>query len=161
MKMHKLTATLLLASAVNLSLMIPGGFVETRAFPDYSIAVLTGFNIFLTVLGLGSFVLAWQVWRAGVRSVWPMLAGMSFTVVYAIDLAQWFPVSVTPMSPLLTTLEAVGAALGLAVVIASDRAWAASSTTADTPGMPKGTLAALSIAALGIVAFATAAAVGH
>lgn len=160
MNKHKLTSALLLASAVNLTLMIPGGFVETREFPQYSLAVLTGFNLFLTVLGLGSFVLAWRVWRHGVRSAWPMLAGLSFTTVYAIDLAEWFPVSVTPMSPLLTTLEAIGTALGIALALSAETAWDKAAVT-DTPTMPTGILAALSVATLGIVAFATMAAVGH
>lgn len=37
---------LLILSAVNLALMIPGGFVENRHFPGYSVTVLSTFNIF-------------------------------------------------------------------------------------------------------------------
>lgn len=45
---------LLIVSAVNLALMIPGGFVEMRDFSTYSSLVLGLFNTFLTILGLGS-----------------------------------------------------------------------------------------------------------
>ena len=55
-----LVALLLALSAINLALMIPGGFVETRDFSAYPASVLAAFNIFLTVLGLGSLVLAWD-----------------------------------------------------------------------------------------------------
>lgn len=57
--------TLLIASAVNLSLMVPGGFVETRDFSAYPAIVLGAFNVLLTVLGLGSLVLAVIVARKG------------------------------------------------------------------------------------------------
>lgn len=63
--------TLLIASAVNLSLMAPGGFVETRDFSAYPAIVLGAFNVLLTVLGLGSLVLAVIVARKG-RGVWPV-----------------------------------------------------------------------------------------
>ena len=67
MSPRHLVALLLALSAINLALMIPGGFVETRDFSAYPASVLAAFNIFLTVLGLGSLVLAWLTWRGGVR----------------------------------------------------------------------------------------------
>ncbi|MEN3752208.1 hypothetical protein ABC733_04255 [Mangrovibacter sp. SLW1] len=37
---------LLILSAINLALMVPGGFVENRHFSGYSVVVLSAFNIF-------------------------------------------------------------------------------------------------------------------
>mgnify|MGYP000271173637 CR=1 FL=1 len=63
MSHRHLVALLLALSAINLALMIPGGFVETRDFSAYPASVLAAFNIFLTVLGLGSLVIGLAVAR--------------------------------------------------------------------------------------------------
>ena len=88
--------TLLVASALNLALMIPGGFVETRDFSAYPSIVLGAFNVFLTVLGLGSLVLAYTITKAGRGHSWSALAGLSFVGVYLLDLGRIFPFQMGP-----------------------------------------------------------------
>lgn len=124
MSIRVLTAALLGLSALNLTLMIPGGFVETREFTLYPVSVIAGFNVFLTVLGLGSFVLAWRIWRGARRTLWALLAGIAYVAVYVLDLAVIFPISQTPMSALLETLEWVGTGLGVLLMIAGAMFWA-------------------------------------
>lgn len=103
-------------SAVNLALMIPGGFVETRTFPGYSVAVLAAFNIFLTCLGIGSLVLSYRMLRTGHAGLSPIVAGVAYVAVYALDLAHIFPIAKEPMSTTLAAMEWVGTILGLAVI---------------------------------------------
>lgn len=57
------TAALLLLSAVLLGVLVPGGPIETRNFSHISPWILGSFNTFLTSLDLGSFVIAYLVFR--------------------------------------------------------------------------------------------------
>lgn len=115
---RRLAVTLLLAlSAANLTLMVPGGPVETRDFSAYSPLVLGAFNIFLTVLGIGSFVIAGLQIAGRIRA--PGLAGLcglGFLAVYVADLAGIFPVSPVAMPPLLSLLEQLGTVLALLLI---------------------------------------------
>ena len=157
----RFVAVLLALSAINLALMIPGGFVETRDFSAYSAAVLAGFNIFLTVLGLGSLVLAWLTWRGGVRPVWGWAAAAGFAGVYLLDLLEIFPVTPVPMSTLLETLEWLGTAL--ACVLGAALVGARSDVVRDGStgkGRPAALVLALVIGGIAIVVFATISAMG-
>jgi len=153
-------ATLLVASALNLALMIPGGFVETRDFSAYPPIVLGAFNVFLTVLGLGSLVLAYAVTKAARGYGWSALGGFAFVGVYLLDLGRIFPVTPNPMSTLLATLEWIGAALGVALVIVSITLSQRASATSAAPSLPKPIMFGLGFLALIIVAFATKSAMG-
>ena len=154
-------STLLVASAVNLTLMVPGGFVETRDFSAYPATVLGAFNVFLTVLGLGSFFLAYRVAKAGRGYGWAALAGFAYVAVYLLDLGRIFPVPPNPMSMLLATLEWIGTALGTALAAA---ALMLRETEGAEPAvrtrLPMPALLALSALAVVIVAFATWSAMG-
>lgn len=159
MTFSRLTALLLVLSACNLALMVPGGLVETRVFPDYSVAVLAAFNIFLTVLGLGSLILAWQVWRNGASGPLAPAAGLAFAAVYLADLLVIFPVSPTPMPPLLTSLETIGTVLGISLCGVGLRAMSSGDRpAAEQSRLSVGTLILLAGVAAGIVTFATLAA---
>ncbi|MGX7745227.1 hypothetical protein [Rhodopseudomonas parapalustris] len=151
---------LLVASALNLALMVPGGFVETRDFSAYPAIVLGAFNVFLTVLGLGSLVLAYLVIRTGRAYGWAGLAGLAFVGVYLLDLGRIFPVTPNPMSTLLATLEWIGTALGAALAVSSVVRGAAGTTTSARPTLPLPVVLALVVVALIIVAFATKSAMG-
>ena len=156
-------SVLLVASAVNLALMVPGGFVETRDFSAYPALVLGAFNVFLTVLGLGSLWLAYAIIRSGRGHVWSALAGVAFVAVYLLDLGRIFPVPPTPMSSLLATLEWIGTGLGAALAIAalvlSRQAPGNATGTAET-GLSRPVVVGLGVLALIIVAFATKSGMG-
>ena len=162
MQRRHLVALLLALSAINLALMIPGGFVETRDFSAYPASVLAGFNIFLTVLGIGSLVLAWLTWRGGVRRLLSWAAAIGFAGVYLLDLFKIFPVTPVPMSNLLETLEWAGTGLavllGVALLGAEERETALVSRESSIPRWLTIVLAACGI---GIVVFATIAAMGR
>ncbi|SNY93625.1 hypothetical protein SAMN04515647_3936 [Cohaesibacter sp. ES.047] len=153
----RIVGILVLLSALNLALMVPGGFVETRVFPHYSVSVLAAFNVFLTILGLGSFILAYAALRYGRTGMWPVVAGVAYVAVYVADLLHIFPVSQNPMSTVLTTLESVGTVLGVMLIVASIRSVSASQ--GDRGGVPsglsRGLLFVLSAVGIGIVIFAT------
>mgnify|MGYP000217737956 CR=1 FL=1 len=102
-------AILLAVSAMLLAALIPGGPIENRDFSHINVSILGGFNLFLTVLNLGTVALVFGVFRNrpwAVASAW--FAGLAYFVVYAIDLAQLFPRSPTPMSQALSLVEVLG-----------------------------------------------------
>ena len=158
--MTRILSALVLLSALNLALMVPGGFVETRSFPGYGVAVIGGFNVFLTALCLGSFVLAYRIVRNAAPAEWALVTGLCYVAVYLLDLLKFFPVSALPMSAALATMEGLGTVLGLATVAA---AWKASRLPARTDArgahLPSWLVIALCALALGIVAFATRSAI--
>ncbi|HQS48982.1 MAG: hypothetical protein B7Y12_13510 [Rhizobiales bacterium 24-66-13] len=157
---HVIT-TLLVASALNLALMVPGCFVETRDFSAYPAMVLGAFNVFLTVLGLGSLVLAYIIAKTSKGNGWAALAGLAFVGVYLLDLGRIFPVPPNPMSTLLATLEWIGAGLGIALAASSVALRGAANTaTSAKPTLPMTVVLGLVLVALIIVAFATKSAMG-
>jgi len=108
-KQHHQIALLLTISAFLLASLIPGGPIENRVFSHIHPGILSGFNIFLTLLNLGTFALIYFVIR---KRSWTyavtFLAALSYFIVYAIDLAQLFPRSPTPMSQALALIEVLG-----------------------------------------------------
>lgn len=163
MRLHHIAAALLALSAFNLSLMIPGGPVEARDFSSYPALVLAGFNIFLTVLGLGSFILAWFMgFRRHQVGLLAGLAGLSYFAVYAIDLAGIFPTSPTPMPHNLFMLEWLGLVLSLPLMMIAGRLVIVSSQTGEGAEtaltLSRPVIIALAALSLAIVVFATYAA---
>lgn len=155
-----LLTVLLLASTLNLALMIPGGFVEVRDFSAYPAFILGLFNTFLTVLGLGGLVLAYFIFRHSLGYGLGVLIGCAYIIVYLADLRRIFPVSPVPMSRLLARLEWLGTILGIA--LAGAGLWAALQPAAGAQStassISPATLIALIAAGLAIIAFATRAA---
>lgn len=152
---------LLVASALNLALMVPGGFVETRDFSAYPAMVLGAFNVFLTVLGLGSLVLAYIIIKTGKAYGWAGLAGLAFVAVYLLDLGRIFPVPPNPMSTLLAALEWIGTGLGVALTVSPVALRGAANTASlAKPMLPMPIALGLVLVALIIVAFATRSAMG-
>ncbi len=99
----------LAVSALLLASLIPGGPIENRDFSHIHVGVLGGFNIFLTMLNIGTFALIYWVRkqrRWALTAAW--FAGLAYFFVYAIDLAQVFPQSPTPMSQALSLIEVLG-----------------------------------------------------
>lgn len=120
--MHRTLSLLLLLSGLGLSILVPGGPVETRDFSHISPIILALFNSYLTALGVGSFMLAYFCFQ---RQRWAfkaaVLAGVSYLWVYAIDLARVFPTSPTPMPTALEVVEILGVLLALPMSIVATR----------------------------------------
>lgn len=101
--------SLLFISAILLSILVPGGPIENREFSHINPLILTSFNIFLTLLGMGSFILVFYVWKGNRRAIkLSLLAALSYIFVYGVDLLGWFPQSPTPMSVPLFWIEVIG-----------------------------------------------------
>lgn len=117
MKKTTIINVLLAASAVNLTFMIPGGYIESRDFSHISPIILGGFNIFLTTLGMVSLFLVYFINK---KQKWALKAafvcGLSYFIVYTIDLAGIFPKSPTAMPFLLLILETLGTVLAIPLI---------------------------------------------
>ncbi|MCB1469151.1 MAG: hypothetical protein KDK08_18875 [Rhizobiaceae bacterium] len=159
MTQTRILALLLVLSAVNLALMVPGGFIETRNFPGYSVAVLAAFNVFLTLLGFASLVLAYRIVHSGRIGTLPALAGAAFTAIYLLDLATLFPVTTVPMSTTLAAMEWIGAVLGVALIVHGGRlAFVGGERASRTSRLPPGLTIAMGVTMLAIIVFATVSA---
>lgn len=148
-------AALLLLSGLILSSLVPGGPIENRDFSELPPALLLTFNVLLTALGLGSFLLLPAVWR-GVS--WAVRAcagcGAGYVLVYAVDLLGWFPPTASPMSPSLVSLEVAGTLLGLSMLVLAPGATRTPASAAGKSLDPL-LLFALIMIAVTIIAFAT------
>lgn len=152
--------SLLIISTINLALMIPGGFVEMRGFSAYSSLVLGLFNTFLTILGLGSLVLAYLFFTNYSGYFITILVGISYMIVYLIDLFKVFPKSPKPMSKLLASLESLGTLLGFILIAVTAYIWRNVSDQSSTHvSLSSLTIILISFAGLIIIAFSTYAAI--
>lgn len=158
--MPRTLGILYLLSAINLALMIPGGFVETRSFPDYPILIIAAFNLLLTVLGFASLFFAYRSLVQHRNSGYAALIGASFVLVYLVDLAGLFPVSQAPMSLTLITLELVGVILGATLAVIGISADTKSQSLENSNvGLTRQRLWLLLVPGTLIVAFATYSAI--
>ena len=116
--LHWGIVALLVASAANLCVMVPGGPIEERDFSAISPIILGGFNLFLTLLGLSSFALAYLIASKRYNGyILASLIGLGYFAVYALDLAFIFPKSPTPMPELLFKLEWLGIFLAIPLIL--------------------------------------------
>lgn len=105
---------LLILSAGLLAVLVPGGPIETRSFSHINTYSLMAFNTFLTVLGLGSLVVAYFSFVNKIWSFWASAAcALSYVIVYALDLGTIFPVSPSPMPVALFAIEVIGIVISL------------------------------------------------
>lgn len=112
-----LVAFLLLVSGLMLSSLVPGGPIENRDFSHINLAILLGFNVYLTVLGLGSFVLVFYVARRGQYARYlSIFAGLSYLIIYGIDLLGIFPKTPSEMNDALLWVEVIGSVLAIPLV---------------------------------------------
>lgn len=150
---------LLVLSGLLLSSLVPGGPIETRDFSHIPVPVLLGFNLFLTTLVLGSFLAGVGLWFgspwARTASFW---AAASYVLVYAIDVAGWFPSSPTPMPPALLAVETIGLTIALPLLWRLANARSPESSVASRKIVSGRGLAALALIGVAIVVFATKAA---
>ncbi|RXJ82520.1 hypothetical protein [Arcobacter sp. F2176] len=110
-------AFLLAALSVLLTILVPGGPIETRDFSHYSETVLTLFNIFLTTLGLLSFVVAFLIVKKKKYSiVLSAIFALLYIFVYVIDLFKIFPISPVEMSSTLFFIETISTIIAFIII---------------------------------------------
>ncbi len=120
MKNKNIVSALLLLSFVLLGVLVPGGSIETRSFAHINPVILGAFNTFLTSLGIVSILLVYFVLKdkkwAFIVSV---ICGISYFLVYALDLGGIFPVSPDSMPQALLIIELVGTIVSLPLMVFS------------------------------------------
>lgn len=113
-------AGLLAISAVLLGTLIPGGPIEKRDFSHISPLKLGVFNVFLAALGIGSFPLVYfSIEGFEVAFIAAALCGISYFLVYALDLGKIFPFSPDRMPRALFWIEIVGLLLSIPLLFLS------------------------------------------
>ena len=151
---------LLVLSAVLLGILIPGGPIENRNFSHISPLVLGLFNTFLTVLGVGSLILAYfTLVDSKMAFIAAAICGISYFVVYALDLAKIFPVSPDRMPRALFAIEVIGLLLAIPLLLLSLLSISRSKSVVDGLEFPSGTiitvLVLMVVLGVGIVIYAT------
>ncbi len=103
-----------------LTTLIPGGLIETRSFAHINPWILGSFNTFLTTLSLASLLLIYFVWQ-GYRGAFvaSFISGLSYFLVYVLDLGHLFPVSPDAMPPVLLAIEVLGTIISLPLMLIS------------------------------------------
>ncbi|WKD50168.1 hypothetical protein [Microbulbifer spongiae] len=154
---------LLVLSAVLLGLLIPGGPIENRNFSHIAPAILGMFNTFLTVLGIASLSLAYFSIGAGnLALIASAICGISYFLVYALDLAKIFPVSPDKMPITLFIIEVAGLILAIPLTLLSLYYLSLPRSGISEMDISSSTinsiLVVLLIIGIGIIAFATKAA---
>lgn len=162
-------ALLLGLSGIALSVLVPGGPIETRSFAHIHPVTLGIFNTFLTVLGLGSFLLIYFVLKA---QTWATIAGagcgLAYVGVYGLDLAQIFPVSPDPMPLALWAIEVFGLVIAIPLIglsIVGIQSAKIGDRTSIIPSISTEqliyTIGLLLLLGCSIIAFATRSAMGY
>lgn len=99
----------LLISFALLSILVPGGPIETRSLSHIDPVILGLFNTFLTSLAIISILLVYFVLKNMKWAYWvSMVCGISYFIVYALDLGYIFPVSPDSMPQALFAIEILG-----------------------------------------------------
>lgn len=162
---------LLALSSVLLTSLVPGGLIETRSFAHINPIVLGSFNTFLTSLSLLSLLLTYFVWR---RQRWAYaasaFAGLSYFLVYVLDLGRLFPVSPDAMPSALFVIEVLGTIVSLPLMLVSvqglrlskDLSISGTQAGLNTFAWSQQVVIAIAIMllGLGIITFATRSAMG-
>ena len=117
MSINYIIAFLLILLSILLTILVPGGPIETRDFSAYSPFILTLFNIFLTSLGILSFVVAYFVLKKKAYSyIISAFFALSYIAVYISDLFKIFPVSPISMPQILFIIEVISTILGFVLL---------------------------------------------
>lgn len=167
-------AGLLGISGIALGTLVPGGPIETRSFAHINPLALGTFNTFLTTLVISSLPLIYFVLQS---RRWAMILaagfGVSYLGVYGLDLVKIFPVSPDAMPPTLLAIEVLGTMLSLPLIALSVQAlqepnqpilaatpFPASNHAPIVRAPQLISVISLVLVALGIITFATRAAMG-
>jgi len=157
-------AILLILSCGLLGVLVPGGSIETRNFSHINPFILACFNTFLTLLVMTSILIVYYLLREiNWAYIVAAICGLSYFVVYALDLAKIFPVSPVPMPQTLLIIEVIGLIVSLPIMFLSikELSFADSLHEQETKkSIPRILFILLSITSLAIIIFATKSTMG-
>ncbi|NEO93586.1 MAG: hypothetical protein F6K56_26630 [Moorea sp. SIO3G5] len=164
-----LVSGLLVLSFGLLGSLIPGGSIETRSFSHIDTLILGAFNTFLTSLEIVSLLIIYFIFK---DLKWAFivsgLCGISYFIVYALDLGTLFPVSPDPMPQALFVIEVLGMIVSLPLLFISVRGAMNSNNSAKEQVMVSKPYSKtfvyfaffLVVVGVGIITFATKSAMG-
>ncbi|RXK14505.1 hypothetical protein CP965_03380 [Halarcobacter mediterraneus] len=110
-------ATCLISLSILLTILVPGGPIETRDFSHYDIWILSLFNIFLTSLGIISIITAFLIIKQIKYSIsTTIIISLLYIFVYLSDLFKIFPISNIPMSNALFTIEFISTIIAISLL---------------------------------------------
>ncbi|QKF77764.1 hypothetical protein [Arcobacter defluvii] len=165
---HYVIAFFLIVLSVLLTILVPGGPIETRDFSHYSETILTLFNIFLTSLGLLSFVVAFLIVKKKKHSIiLSTIIALLYIFIYLIDLFEIFPTSPMSMSSSLFFIEIFSTILGIILIFLCSKYNNLEIDNSENITIIKFsfykilTLVLILLFAIGIVIFATKSAMGQ
>lgn len=97
-----------------LAILVPGGPIENRDFSKLKGVVFWGFNLFLILLGITSFIACYLLLISHPHAIFiTQIIAVSYFIVYIIDLAGIFPKSPTKMSKPLTLFEIINTSMAV------------------------------------------------
>ena len=165
-KYQTMIISVLVLSMILLSILIPGGPIETRDFSHISPSILGLFNTFLTLLGMLSLLVAYFVYHSKKWAYYCSIAiGIAYFLVYVLDLAHIFPRSPNPMPFLLIAIEVAGTLLSFPLIFLPRRMTSLSLENNHQPlhfnAKVFMLIAVIIIISLAIILFATRAAMGE
>ncbi|MGM1048888.1 MAG: hypothetical protein ACQEXX_22470 [Bacillota bacterium] len=97
-----------------LAILVPGGPIENRDFSKLKGVVFWGFNLFLILLGITSFIACYLLLISHPHAIFiTQIIAVLYFIVYIIDLAGIFPKSPTKMSKPLTLFEIINTSMAV------------------------------------------------
>lgn len=119
-KIKYFVSALLILSSGLLASLVPGGPIETRNFSHINPLILGTFNTFLTSLVIISLLIVYFIVK---NMNWAFIAsvvlGVSYLLVYVLDLGTIFPVSPDSMPQTLLAIEILGTIVSLPLIFLS------------------------------------------
>ncbi|MEQ7049959.1 hypothetical protein ABN764_04790 [Paenibacillaceae sp. P-4] len=101
-----------------LAILVPGGPIENRDFSKLKGIVFWGFNLFLILLGITSFIACYLLLISHANAIFiTKIIAVLYFIVYIIDLAGRFPKSPTKMSKPLMLFEVINASMAVFLFI--------------------------------------------
>jgi hypothetical protein len=121
MQERRLTPGLLLFSVCVVMLLIPGGPVENRIFPDMPLFVAVSLGLHANILTLCAIFSIYHTRRGGRQALYiAALEGGGFASVYLLDLFGIFS-SATPMGVVVKAFNIVGLAAAIVLIVSAMR----------------------------------------
>ena len=111
-------SALMFINVTLLTILVPGGPIENRDFNGLRGIVFWGFNVFLIILGIASYITSYLLLIANPYALYMgQIISVLYFIVYLIDLVGIFPKSPTKMSKTLMLIEVINASLAIFLFI--------------------------------------------